>query len=111
MSRDNQEEEITFDYDLIKGVEKPIPTWEIRFTYQIGNNSFPYYEESETAEFEIEDTIGLKNYINGDLQEAINEAKFVAWYNNKNKKLYSVELWYVLYDITEYENQTLWEKN
>ncbi len=107
MSRDNQEEEITFDYDLIKGVEPPIPTWEIRFTYEVGNNSI-IFEDSETEEFEIEDTIGIKNYINNKLLTDIN--KLIS-NNDSNKKLYSVELWYVLYDITEYENQTLWKKN
>lgn len=107
MSRDNQEEEITFDYDLIKGVEPPIPTWEIRFTYKVGNNSI-IFEDSETVEFEIEDTIGIKEYINNKLLTDIN--KLIS-NNDSNKKLYSVELWYVLYDITEYENQTLWKKN
>ncbi len=102
MSRDNQEEEITFNYDLIKGVEPPIPTWEIRFTYQVGNNSI-IYEDNETIEFEIEDTIGIKNYINNELQYNL-DSKLL------DNELYSVELWYVLYDITEYENQTLWKK-
>jgi len=102
MSRDNQEEEITFNYDLIKGVEPPIPTWEIRFTYQVGNNSI-IYEDNETIEFEIEDTIGIKNYINNELKYNL-DSKLL------DNELYSVELWYVLYDITEYENQTLWKK-
>jgi len=96
------EEEITFDYDLIKGVEPPIPTWEIRFTY-LHNNSM-IYEDNETIEFEIEDTIGIKNYINNELQYEL-DSKLL------DSELYSVELWYVLYDITEYENQTLWKKN
>ena len=107
MSRDNQEEKITFNYDLIKGVEPPIPTWEIRFTYEVGDNSI-IYEDSEIKQFEIEDTIGIKEYINNKLLKDINK---LILNNDSNKKLYSVELWYVLYDITEYENQTLWEKN
>jgi len=108
MSRDNQEEEITFNYDLIKGVEPPIPFWEIRFTYEVGDNSIIYEEEWETKEFEIQDTIGIKEYINNKLLKDINK---LILNNDSNKKLYSVELWYVLYDITEYENQTLWKKN
>ncbi len=107
MARDNQEEEITFNYNLIKGVEQPIPTWEIRFTYEFGNNSI-IYEDNETIDFEIEDTIGLQEYINNKLLEDINK---LILNNDSNKKLNSVELWYVLYDITEYENQTLWVKN
>ncbi len=107
MARDNQEEEITFNYNLIKGVEQPIPAWEIRFTYEFGNNSI-IYEDNETIDFEIEDTIGLQEYINNKLLEDINK---LILNNDSNKKLNSVELWYVLYDITEYENQTLWVKN
>ena len=107
MSRDNQQEEITFNYNLIRGVEPPIPTWEIRFTYEVGNNSV-IFEDSETKEFQIQDTIELEKYINNELLEDINK---LILNNDSNKKLYSVELWYVLYDITEYENQTLWEKN
>ena len=60
--------------------------------------------ENETIEFEFEDTKGIKNYINNELQYEL-DSKLL------DSELYSVELWYVLYDITEYENQTLWKKN
>lgn len=104
MSSTNQE--ITFDYDLIKSMQKPIPTWEIRFTFKLGEVIM--YEDCETEEFEFEETVKVKEYINNKLLKDIN--KFIL-NNDSNKKLYSVELWYVLYDITEYEVQTLWLKN